>query len=100
MNIEAKRDPRRQCSAPGCTTVLSMYNSDHLCFTHADVASRARFEPRGPARIEREPYRQRIDASSGTLVVATPEHRRLKVDPRGFEPPEPLSAAASAMGLG
>ena len=71
MNIEAKRDPRRQCAAPGCTTVLSMYNSDRLCFTHADLASRARFEHRGPARIEQEPYRQRIDASSGAVAVAT-----------------------------
>jgi hypothetical protein len=71
MKIEAKRDPRRRCSAPGCTTVLSMYNSDHLCFTHADVASRARFEPRGLARIDQGLYRQKIDASSGAAAAST-----------------------------
>jgi hypothetical protein len=32
--------------------VLSIYNSDHLCFTHADEVSRAAFE-RVSARIAR-----------------------------------------------
>jgi hypothetical protein len=41
--------------------MLSIYNTDHLCFAHADVASRARFERTGPARLERPPYRHRID---------------------------------------
>jgi hypothetical protein len=34
----------RRCSAPGCKTTLSKYNSDHLCFVHADAVSRLRFE--------------------------------------------------------
>jgi hypothetical protein len=46
MSAEAPRDPNRQCSAPGCTTVLSVYNSDHLCFRHADELTRTRFEDR------------------------------------------------------
>jgi hypothetical protein len=49
MNGERTRDPDRTCSAPGCTTVLSVYNSDHLCFMHADEVTRARFERRGQA---------------------------------------------------
>ncbi|MGZ6545584.1 MAG: hypothetical protein ACXVEI_09760 [Actinomycetota bacterium] len=61
MSSAKERDPERQCTAPGCVTVLSIYNADHLCFAHADVASRARFERTGPARIERAPYRHRID---------------------------------------
>ncbi len=61
MNGATERDPNRQCSAPGCVTVLSIYNADHLCFAHADVASRARFERTGPARFEPAPYRHRID---------------------------------------
>lgn len=61
MNSAMERDPERQCSAPGCVTVLSIYNTDHLCFAHADVASRARFERTGPVRIEPVLYHQRID---------------------------------------
>ena len=40
-------DPKRECSAPDCMTVLSIYNADHLCFLHADEVTRARFERRG-----------------------------------------------------
>ena len=62
MNGAIERDPERRCSAPGCPTVLSIYNTDHLCFAHADVASRARFERTGPSRIDHTaPYRQRIE---------------------------------------
>ena len=39
-----KRDPSRRCSAPGCSTLLSLYNSDHLCFVHGDERSRTAFE--------------------------------------------------------
>ena len=34
----------RQCQYPGCLTRLSVYNSDYLCWTHADVKTRARFD--------------------------------------------------------
>ena len=44
MSYRVIRDPGRRCAAPGCPTVLSVYNSDHLCFTHADVRTRAPFE--------------------------------------------------------
>ncbi len=42
---------------PDCTTLLSVYNSDYLCFAHADEKTRARFqrafEPRlGPVRYQ------------------------------------------------
>ncbi len=46
MTDRVIRDPLRRCAAPGCPTVLSVYNSDHLCFTHADVRTRALFERR------------------------------------------------------
>ena len=68
MNDEGAQRPGRQCLSPECTTVLSIYNSDHLCFTHADAASRARFERTGPARTSLTLYHQRLDPSS--LVAA------------------------------
>jgi hypothetical protein len=34
----------RRCKYPGCTTTLSVYNSDFLCWTHASVEVRARFD--------------------------------------------------------
>jgi hypothetical protein len=53
---------RRRCPAEGCTTILSSYNSDYLCFAHADERTRARFERPRPApdrlalyRFAREP---------------------------------------------
>ncbi|HEY7667294.1 MAG TPA: hypothetical protein VIE12_04130 [Actinomycetota bacterium] len=64
MSEAGKRDPRRQCSAPGCVTVLSIYNSDHLCFAHADLVTRARFERRLPADRPSPLYRQVIDLPS------------------------------------
>ncbi len=45
------RDPRRVCLHPECTTTLSVYNVDYLCFTHADERSRARFDRRFQPRI-------------------------------------------------
>jgi hypothetical protein len=46
MTYRVIRDPGRRCAAPGCLTVLSVYNSDYLCFAHADVRTRAPFERR------------------------------------------------------
>jgi hypothetical protein len=46
MTYRVIRDAGRRCAAPGCPTVLSVYNSDHLCFTHADEKTRAPFERR------------------------------------------------------
>lgn len=47
----------RRCTAPGCTTTLSMYNSDHLCFAHADAVSRMRFERMWTSQTRRFIYR-------------------------------------------
>lgn len=54
----------RRCLFPRCTTSLSMYNSDVLCWTHADEKARSRFDR--VARTMARPliYRQR-DESSG-----------------------------------
>ena len=46
MTYTVIRDPGRRCALPGCPTTLSVYNSDHLCFMHADVRTRAPFERR------------------------------------------------------
>jgi hypothetical protein len=60
---------KRSCLAPGCTTMLSTYNTDHLCFAHDAKASRDRFEST-TAR-----YRQTIEsrsyAGTGLVVIST-----------------------------
>jgi len=61
MTYRVDRDPGRRCTAPGCPTVLSVYNSDHLCFSHADVRTRAPFE--------RKAASLRNDASSASRDV-------------------------------
>ena len=66
----------RRCSASGCTTKLSRYNtSNDLCFAHADERSRARFErwPEAPPPVI---YRQRKDSSvrvEGIVVIPRDE---------------------------
>jgi hypothetical protein len=32
----------RTCASPGCHTMLSRYNKDAICWTHADERERAR----------------------------------------------------------
>jgi hypothetical protein len=54
--VGGPKDSERCCAYPGCTTRLSMYNSDFLCWTHADATTRAHFErasTRHAARTER-----------------------------------------------
>jgi hypothetical protein len=63
MTDTVKRDSERRCAAPGCPTVLSVYNSDHLCFTHADVVTRAPFERRA-ASFERTALAQHGSTSA------------------------------------
>jgi hypothetical protein len=70
MDDSVKRDRGRKCSAPDCPTVLSVYNSDHLCFAHADSVTRARFERRVSAETRLTPYRQRIDLPSLAVSAA------------------------------
>jgi hypothetical protein len=58
----------RCCAYAGCTTRLSVYNSDFLCWTHADVRTRAQFEKvsisraRSEAEVprSREPHPDRL----------------------------------------
>ena len=38
--------PGRRCQHAECATVLSTYNSDVLCWTHADQKARTRFDRR------------------------------------------------------
>jgi hypothetical protein len=48
MSDESTAEPTpeagRRCAYPGCVTTLSRYNSDYLCWTHADVKTRAQFD--------------------------------------------------------
>jgi hypothetical protein len=53
MNGNARIETGRRCAATDCPTVLSIYNSDHLCFMHADVRTRARYERRSSPMIGR-----------------------------------------------
>jgi hypothetical protein len=46
----------RSCAFAGCTTRLSVYNSDFLCWTHADVTTRARFEQRAMRPAQRKEF--------------------------------------------
>ena len=66
----------RRCSASGCTTKLSRYNtSNDLCFAHADERSRARFE-RSPDRTPSVIYRHHEPSSvrdEGLVVVPREE---------------------------
>ena len=58
MYDQHERD--RRCSALGCTTKLSRYNtSNDLCFAHADERSRARFEKRPAPATASVVYRHR-----------------------------------------
>jgi hypothetical protein len=41
---EGSSGSERRCAYPGCTTKLSVYNSDYLCWTHADAKTRAHFD--------------------------------------------------------
>lgn len=56
--VERPRTPERRCAYPGCTTRLSIYNADFLCWAHADARTRARFDnlhnrERGLVRLDR-----------------------------------------------
>jgi hypothetical protein len=52
----------RRCLYPGCTTALSIYNSDVLCWTHADERTRAQFDRVSATRTnQRLRYRQLTD---------------------------------------
>jgi hypothetical protein len=54
----------RCCAYPACTTRLSVYNSDFLCWTHADARTRARFEVRNRAGGALRPDRSMPEPSS------------------------------------
>ena len=65
--LEEARDPDRCCEAPGCLTTLSRYNTDYLCFRHADEATRARFERR--LSNETRPTRYRPTTEEATRML-------------------------------
>ena len=52
--VDRSNAPERCCAVAGCTTILSVYNSDFLCWTHADTTTRARFERQGTRPFERD----------------------------------------------
>ncbi len=56
--MEETPTAERRCSAPGCETTLSKYNSDHLCFAHADAVSRLRFDRLWTGHARQAIYRQ------------------------------------------
>ena len=74
MNEQDER--ARSCSASGCTTKLSRYNtSNELCFAHADERSRARFE-RWPDATPSVIYRHHEPSSvrdQGIVVIPRDE---------------------------
>jgi hypothetical protein len=46
----------RCCAYAGCMTRLSVYNSDFLCWTHADATTRALFEQRSMRPAQRSAF--------------------------------------------
>lgn len=62
--IVGSSSSERCCAYPACTTRLSIYNSDFLCWTHADVTTRARFEVRNKAGGSVRPDRLMSQPSS------------------------------------
>lgn len=90
--VDGTGGSERCCAYEGCTTRLSIYNSDFLCWTHADVKTRARFETVSAghaARSEGERYRQsrvsaRIASASdrpGLVILPSPEHEASTASP-------------------
>jgi hypothetical protein len=52
--VPQQQNLNRRCAYPECTTTLSVYNSDFMCFLHADERTRARYEHMGgPVRAAR-----------------------------------------------
>jgi hypothetical protein len=60
----------RRCLYPGCTTALSVYNSDVLCWTHADERTRARFDHRSAtSTAQRLRYRPRKEEQTSAFTT-------------------------------
>ena len=53
----------RRCLYAGCTTSLSIYNSDVLCWTHADEKTRSQFDLVTRTMSRPLIYRQRTESS-------------------------------------
>jgi hypothetical protein len=54
-------NPNRRCAYPGCTTTLSIYNSDFMCWVHADERTRARYDRVAAGRIGAYPRPARVE---------------------------------------
>jgi hypothetical protein len=69
--VEDVSSAGRRCLYPGCTTDLSIYNSDVLCWTHADEKTRALFERRSAgSTAQRLRYQPRKEGQ--TTALGTP----------------------------
>ena len=65
---EDRSETDRRCPHPGCRTVLSTYNVDFLCFSHADEKTRTLFERvTDTSRSRRTIYSQRNEAQTSAL---------------------------------
>jgi hypothetical protein len=73
--VGEKSGSERRCAYAGCTTRLSIYNSDFLCWAHADATTRARFE-RTTARPVADSVRwpARTDAERTSAVRRNADH--------------------------
>ena len=74
--MDVALDSPRRCSAPDCPTVLSAYNSDHLCFVHADERVRRSFE-RASTRALRYWERVGEEADSDERLLVKPRWTRI-----------------------
>ena len=71
--MDQQEKVKRRCIAPDCTTMLSRYNSDHLCFAHADEASQGRFAGRWITRTSPAWYHQSGRSSTRAEVAPAVE---------------------------
>jgi len=77
----------RRCAWVGCTTTLSMYNSDYLCWVHADERTRTRHErivTSGIGPDQRAPRAGRSDVGSHHLLAGSSRQGIRIVDPRAL----------------
>lgn len=79
--------PDRRCAWAGCTTTLSIYNSDYLCWVHADERTRARYERVVTGRIGAVPQprgAEPTEASTHRLLSSSSLQGIRIVDPRAL----------------
>ena len=70
-----QHNPNRRCAFLGCTTTLSVYNSDFMCWVHADECTRARYERVATGRVgafQRAADVEPTQASTYHLLAGSP----------------------------